>query len=161
MKKNDANAQSSVAHPTGWASGDSAELKGNQMNNVTIESFLPSSPEGSTIESGIFGGDHRVKGRALRLIEKMRDHNEALRTADIHLHYNGDYGAVITVVGVPWNFKGYKGLDRKITPMNNRYEKTDRSLTSLMHARIFGTGQAIAENEPNSLGYCTYEVAYC
>lgn len=131
-------------------------------SNITIESFLPSSPEGSIIESGVFGGDHRVKGRALQLIEKMRDHNETLRTADIHLHYNGDYGAVITVVGVAWNFRGHKGLDRKITPMNNRYEKSDRTyMPHLMHARIFGTGQAIAENEPNSLGYCTYEVAYC
>ena len=130
--------------------------------NITIESFLPSSPEGSIIESGIFGGDHRVKGRALNLIEKMRDHNEALRTADVHIHYTGDYGAVITVVGVPCDFKGWKGLDRKVGSMNGRYEKIDRKNDDQL-CWLFNTGdhQTVGDHPMNYPGLLRYEVAYC
>ena len=129
---------------------------------ITIDSFLPSSPEGSIIESGVFGGDHRVKGRALNLIEKMRDHNEALRTADVHIHYTGDYGAVITVVGVPCDFKGWKGLDRKVGSMNGRFEKIDRKNDDQL-CWLFNTGdhQTVGDDPINYPGLLRYEVAYC
>ena len=126
---------------------------------ITIDSFLPSSPEGSIIESGVFGGDHRVKGRALNLIEKMRDHNEALRTADVHIHYTGDYGAVITVVGVPCDFKGWKGLDRKVGSMNGRYEKIDRKNDDQL-CWLFNTGDHNLHDQCGD-GLLRYEVAYC
>ena len=126
---------------------------------MNISDFENRPFEGSVIEDGEFGGDHRVKGRALKLIEKMRDHNEALRTADILLRYEGDYGAVITIIGVPCNFRGWKGLDRKVSSMNGRFEKIDRRADDQL-CQLFNTGNHNLY-EKNGEDFCRYEVAYC
>ena len=125
---------------------------------INIESFFQ-APEGSIIESGIFGGDHRVKGRALLAIQKMRDHNEAIRTADIHLHWQDEYGAEITVVGVPCQFRGWVGLDRKVGTMNGRWEKIDRKADEDQLVQCFNTGDHTQCRDANG-GHLRYEISY-